>query len=57
MAISPARSAAFDILLRVELRNAYASELLHSGRWEQLSRPWVGDGTGDGRPALAIALG
>ena len=37
MAISPARSAAFDILLRVELRNAYASELLHSGRWEQLS--------------------
>ena len=37
MPISPARSAAFDILLRVEHRDAYASELLHSGRWEQLS--------------------
>ncbi len=37
MPISPARSAAFDILMGVELRDAYASELLHSGRWEQLS--------------------
>ncbi len=37
MPTSPARSAAFDILLRVELRNSYASELLHSGRWEHLS--------------------
>jgi 16S rRNA (cytosine967-C5)-methyltransferase len=37
MPISPARSAAFDILVRVALRDAYASELLHSGRWEQLS--------------------
>jgi 16S rRNA (cytosine967-C5)-methyltransferase len=37
MPISPARSAAFDILMRVELRDAYASELLHSGRWEHLS--------------------
>jgi 16S rRNA (cytosine967-C5)-methyltransferase len=37
MPISPARSAAFDILMRVALRDAYASELLHSGRWEQLS--------------------
>jgi 16S rRNA (cytosine967-C5)-methyltransferase len=37
MPISPARSAAFDILLRVDRQNAYASELLHSGRWEQLT--------------------
>lgn len=37
MPISPARSAAFDILLRVDRQSAYASELLHSGRWEQLS--------------------
>ena len=37
MPISPARSAAFDILLRVDRQNAYASELLHSGRWEHLS--------------------
>ena len=32
MPISPARSAAFDILLRVDRQNAYASELLHSER-------------------------
>jgi 16S rRNA (cytosine967-C5)-methyltransferase len=37
MPISPARSAAFDILTRVDRQNAYASELLHSGRWEQLT--------------------
>ncbi|MGC2109941.1 MAG: 16S rRNA (cytosine(967)-C(5))-methyltransferase RsmB [Candidatus Korobacteraceae bacterium] len=37
MPISPARSAAFDILLRVEERDAYASELLHSQRLEKLS--------------------
>jgi 16S rRNA (cytosine967-C5)-methyltransferase len=37
MPISPARSAAFDILLRVQQQNAYASELLHSGRWEHLT--------------------
>jgi 16S rRNA (cytosine967-C5)-methyltransferase len=30
MAVSPARSAAFEILLRVERENSYASELLHS---------------------------
>jgi 16S rRNA (cytosine967-C5)-methyltransferase len=30
MSVSPARAAAFDILLRVEADNAYASELLHS---------------------------
>ena len=37
MAISPARTAAFDILLRVEERDSYASELLHSNRLEKLS--------------------
>src|SRR6201997_31685 len=37
MAISPARSAAFDILLRVEREDSYASELLHSGRCAELS--------------------
>src|SRR5579871_1052243 len=35
--ISPARSAAFDILLRVERQSAYASELLHSARYQELS--------------------
>lgn len=30
MAVSPARAAAFEILLRVERDNSYASELLHS---------------------------
>lgn len=38
MPISSARTAAFDILLRVERDNAYAGELLHSGRLETLSR-------------------
>ena len=37
MPISPARTAAFDILLRVDQQNAYASELLHSGRLDKLS--------------------
>jgi 16S rRNA (cytosine967-C5)-methyltransferase len=37
MAISPARTAAFDILLRVEQEHAYASELLHSARFHNLS--------------------
>ena len=36
--ISPARSAAFDILLRVEQEDAYASELLHSTRLDSLSQ-------------------
>src|ERR1700758_2098708 len=36
---SPAREAAFDILLRVEQQQAYASELLHSERLEKLSQP------------------
>lgn len=35
--ISPARIAAFDILLRVARENAYASELLHSPRYASLS--------------------
>jgi 16S rRNA (cytosine967-C5)-methyltransferase len=34
---TPARQAAFDILLRVEQRQAYASELLHSERLAKLS--------------------
>jgi 16S rRNA (cytosine967-C5)-methyltransferase len=37
MPISPARTAAFDILLRVERQDAYAAELLHSERLEPLS--------------------
>jgi 16S rRNA (cytosine967-C5)-methyltransferase len=37
MPISPARLAGFQILLRVEQQNAYASELLHSGRLDALS--------------------
>lgn len=37
MSISPARSAAFDILLRVERENSYASELLHSSRYSTMS--------------------
>lgn len=35
--ISPARSAAFDILLRVEREASYASELLHSQKYDGLS--------------------
>ena len=38
MPVSPARAAAFDVLLRVEATDAYASELLHSSRTEPLSR-------------------
>jgi 16S rRNA (cytosine967-C5)-methyltransferase len=37
MPASPARAAAFDVLLRVEQQDAYASELLHSGRCDTLS--------------------
>src|SRR4051812_14126698 len=37
MPISPARTAAFDILLRVRQQDAYASELLHSDRLDALS--------------------
>jgi len=39
MPISPARTAAFDILLRVERQAAYAGELLHSQRLQSLSPP------------------
>jgi 16S rRNA (cytosine967-C5)-methyltransferase len=34
---SPARTAAFDILLRVESESSYASELLHSAAYRSLS--------------------
>src|SRR5438067_6582803 len=37
MAVSPARAAAFEILLRTETSDAYASELLHSSRFAKLS--------------------
>jgi 16S rRNA (cytosine967-C5)-methyltransferase len=37
MAVSSARAAAFDILLRVERESSYASELLHSTRYSRLS--------------------
>src|SRR5579859_537036 len=37
MPISPARAAAFDILLRVERESSYASELLHSAAYNRLS--------------------
>lgn len=39
MPVSPARAAAFDILLRVERESSYASELLHSAAHQQLSTP------------------
>jgi len=35
--VSPARNAAFSILLRVERESAYAVELLHSGLLDELS--------------------
>jgi 16S rRNA (cytosine967-C5)-methyltransferase len=37
MAVSPARTVAFEILLRVEREGAYAAELLHSERLAKLS--------------------
>jgi 16S rRNA (cytosine967-C5)-methyltransferase len=37
MAVSQARSAAFEILLRVEREGSYASELLHSDRFTKLT--------------------
>jgi len=37
MPVSPARAAAFDILLRIEQEDAYASELLHSTQYVNLS--------------------
>jgi 16S rRNA (cytosine967-C5)-methyltransferase len=39
MPVSPARAAAFDILLRVERESSYASELLHSAAHANLSTP------------------
>ena len=39
MSVSPARAAAFDILLRVERESSYASELLHSSAHDSLSTP------------------
>lgn len=36
-AVSPARAAAFDILLRVERESSYASELLHSQTYSALT--------------------
>lgn len=49
-AISPARTAAFDILLRVARQDAYASELLHSARYASLAPT-------DHRLATEIAMG
>ncbi len=37
MSVSPARAAAFDILIRVAQEQAYASELLHSSQYQRLS--------------------
>src|SRR5947209_20571210 len=37
MPVSPARAAAFEVLLRTETTDAYASELLHSARFAKLS--------------------
>jgi 16S rRNA (cytosine967-C5)-methyltransferase len=37
MAVSPARAAAFDILVRVERESSYAAELLHSHTYQGLS--------------------
>src|SRR5271169_384270 len=39
MPVSPARAAAFDILLRVERESSYASDLLHAPAHEHLSIP------------------
>jgi 16S rRNA (cytosine967-C5)-methyltransferase len=36
-AVSPARAAAFDILIRAERESSYAAELLHSKTYEGLS--------------------
>jgi 16S rRNA (cytosine967-C5)-methyltransferase len=37
MPVSPARAAAFEILLRIENTDAYASEMLHASRFAKLS--------------------
>lgn len=38
MPVSPARAAAFEILMRIETTDAYASEMLHSSQFAKLSR-------------------
>lgn len=47
---SPARAAAFDVLLRVEQQDAFASDLLHSSRLDALS-------TADRALATELTLG
>ncbi len=37
MAVSPARAAAFDVLLRIEQESSYAADLLHSAQFDMLS--------------------
>jgi 16S rRNA (cytosine967-C5)-methyltransferase len=37
MAVSPARAAAFDVLLRIEQESSYATDLLHSAQFNLLS--------------------
>ena len=37
MPVSPARAAAFEILMRIETTDAYASEMLHSSGFQNLS--------------------
>jgi 16S rRNA (cytosine967-C5)-methyltransferase len=37
MSVSPARAAAFEILMRIESTDSFASELLHSARFAKLS--------------------
>ena len=37
MSVSPARAAAYEILLRTETTGAYSSELLHASRFAKLS--------------------
>ena len=39
MPVSPARAAAFDILLRVDRESSFASELLHAATYQHLSTP------------------
>lgn len=59
MPVSPARAAAFDILLRVQKEDAYAAELLHASRYAKLSHADHGlaNELGPGRPSLAVSAG
>ena len=50
MSVSPARAAAFEIILRVEQEEAYASELLHSSKHAHLT-------TADHRLATELVMG